>query len=81
MHKCMCVRSNRKERKGRRSGPEVGVGRRGRERKNDSVNDSRLELMCWSFNGPEPGGPESKREKEADILVPGLRGKPLESCS
>ena len=22
---------------------------------------------CWSFNGPEPGGPESKREKEADI--------------
>ena len=21
---------------------------------------------CWSFNGPEPGGPESKREKEAD---------------
>ena len=22
---------------------------------------------CWSFSGPEPGGPESKREKEADI--------------
>ena len=22
---------------------------------------------CWSFNGPEPGGSESKREKEADI--------------
>ena len=22
---------------------------------------------CWSFNGPEPGGPESKREKGADI--------------
>ena len=22
---------------------------------------------CWSFNGPEPGGPESKRGKEADI--------------
>ena len=21
---------------------------------------------CWSFNGPEPGGSESKREKEAD---------------
>ena len=23
--------------------------------------------MCSSFNGPEPGSPESKREKEADI--------------
>ena len=23
--------------------------------------------MCWSFNGPEPGGPESKSEKEADV--------------
>ena len=23
--------------------------------------------MCWSFNGPEPSGSESKREKEADI--------------
>ena len=22
---------------------------------------------CWSFNGLEPGGSESKREKEADI--------------
>ena len=22
---------------------------------------------CWSFNGLEPGGPESKREKEAGI--------------
>ena len=22
---------------------------------------------CWSFNGREPGGSESKREKEADI--------------
>ena len=22
---------------------------------------------CWSFNGPEPGGSESEREKEADI--------------
>ena len=22
---------------------------------------------CWSFNGPEPGGSESKREKEAGI--------------
>ena len=22
---------------------------------------------CWSFNGWEPGGSESKREKEADI--------------
>ena len=25
-------------------------------------------LQCWSFNGPEPGGSESKREKEADTL-------------
>ena len=47
---------------------------------------------CWSFNGPEPGGPESKREKEAVIPwftqkanSPGLRallhvgtGRPLE---
>ena len=24
--------------------------------------------LCWSFNGPGPGGLESKREKEADIL-------------
>ena len=23
--------------------------------------------LCWSFNGPEPGGPESKGEKEADV--------------
>ena len=26
------------------------------------------ESTCWSFNGLEPGGSESKREKEADIL-------------
>ena len=26
-----------------------------------------LDPCCWSFNGLEPGGPESKREKEADI--------------
>ena len=29
-----------------------------------------LGATCWSFNGPEPGGPEltiRKREKEADI--------------
>ena len=26
-----------------------------------------LMLYCWSFNGPERGGSESKREKEADI--------------
>ena len=24
-------------------------------------------FICWSFNGPEPPGSESKREKEADI--------------
>ena len=23
-------------------------------------------IYCWSFNGPEPGGLESEREKEAD---------------
>ena len=28
---------------------------------------SRNVCHCWSFNGPEPGGSESKREKEADI--------------
>ena len=24
-------------------------------------------VTCWSFNGPEPGVPESKREEEADM--------------
>ena len=24
-------------------------------------------MKCWSFNGPKPGGPESKKQKEADI--------------
>lgn len=33
------------------------------------ITQIRLHFLanCWSFNGPEPGGPESKREKEADI--------------
>ena len=33
---------------------------------------------CWSFNGPETGGPESKRKR---LITPGLRRKPIESCS
>ena len=32
-------------------------------RKREKEADS----TCWSFNGPEPGGSKSKREKEADI--------------
>ena len=36
--------------------------------KNSGVGShSLLQGICWSFNGPEPGGPESKREKGADI--------------
>ena len=34
---------------------------------------------CWSFNGPEPGGSKSKREKEADI--PWFTQKAIEACS
>ena len=31
------------------------------------LGTSLLFHVCWSFNGPEPGGPDNKREKEADI--------------
>ena len=30
-------------------------------------NDNGREYACRSFNGPELGGPESEREKEADV--------------
>ena len=37
---------------------------------NNITNTTDLVVKCWSFNGPEPGGPEStisKREKEAAL--------------
>ena len=56
-----------------------GSGRSPEEGNGNPLQYSYLENpMCWSFNGPEPGGPESERKR---LIPPGLRGKPTESCS
>ena len=34
-------------------------------------------VYCWSFNGPEPGGPESTmKSKRKRLISPGLCRKP-----
>ena len=51
----------------RDAGSVPASGRSPEEGNGNPLQYSYLENpMCWSFNGPEHGGMESKREKEAD---------------